>query len=367
MKTLYIHIPFCQKKCFYCSFVVSVGQQGKAGLYLDGLEKESKQYYGEKIRSVYIGGGTPTSMSQDELKRLFSIIYKNYHIEFNAEWTVEANPEGLESSKLKIFKDAGVNRISLGVQSLNNKYLRCLGRNHDAETAVAAYERIKKAGFDNINVDMMFAFPHQTIDELQKDVEAVMRLESDHLSLYTLTIEGQSRFYTRKIRLADDQYQAAQYELVCDLLTKAGYEQYEISNFAKPSKCSQHNLNYWQGGEYIGLGVGAHSHIQGERFWNTSRFNDYLSLMQEGDSAREGFEVLTPFEQMKEVVLFGLRMNRGVSIEQTEKRFGCFLSDEQKEKISQFIQNGFLVQEDGCLKTSSKGRLVLDELCARLV
>ena len=367
MKTLYIHIPFCKKKCFYCSFVVSVGQERRIDPYLDGLEKEAQQYCGEKIQSVYIGGGTPTFMGCDELKKLFDIIHKYFCVISGAEWTIESNPEGLHYSKLKLLKEEGVNRISLGVQSLDDKYLKYLGRNHDSSMTIAAFDRIKEIGFDSINMDLMFAFPGQTMSELRKDVEALMPLGSDHLSLYTLTVEEHSRFYARNIQLEDDQYQATQYLLVCDILKREGFEQYEVSNFAKPLKISQHNLNYWQGGQYIGLGVGAHSYIDGERFWNTSRLNDYMSSMRKGASAKEGSEVLTSFDQMKEVVLFGLRMNRGISVERIKERFGCFLNDEQKEKIDCFIGNGFLVQENGYLKASSKGLLVLDELCAQLV
>lgn len=367
MKTLYIHIPFCRKKCFYCSFVVSVGQERRIGSYLDSLEREARQYSREEIQSVYIGGGTPTLMSLDELKKLFSIVRKNFDVVSNAQWTIESNPEGLSSSKLKLLKEEGVDRISLGAQTLNDKYLKYLGRNHDSSMAIEAFERIKDIGFDNVNIDLMFAFPDQTMSELKKDVEAVIRLGSDHLSLYTLTVEEHSRFYTRNIQLEDSQYQAAQYLLVCGVLEAEGFHQYEISNFAKPSKISQHNLKYWQGGEYIGLGVGAHSYIDGERFWNTSRLNDYMAAMQKGSSAKEGSEILTVFDQMKEVVLFGLRMNRGISVERTKERFGCFLNDEQKEKIDRFIENGFLIEGDGYLKASPKGRLVLDELCAQLI
>ena len=367
MKTLYIHIPFCKKKCLYCSFAVSVGQEQRIGLYLQSLEKEARQYSSEEIQSVYIGGGTPTLMSHDELRQLFSLVRRNFNIISGAEWTIESNPEELPCSKLELLKEEGVNRISLGVQSLDDKYLRYLGRNHDSSMAIAAFDRIKKIGFDNISIDLMFAFPNQTMSELRADVEAVIQLESDHLSLYTLTVEENSWFYARNIQLEDDQYQSAQYMLVCEILEREGFNQYEVSNFAKPSKASQHNLNYWQGGQYIGLGVGAHSYIEGERFWNTSRLNDYILSLQKGHSAKEGAEVLSVFDQMKEVVLFGLRMNRGISIERTTERFGCFLNGEQKEKVDCFIENGFLIYEDGWLKVSSKGRLVLDELCAQLI
>jgi len=268
---------------------------------------------------------------------------------------------------LELLKEEGVNRISLGVQSFNDQYLKYLGRNHDSLTAIKTFHRIREKGFDNINVDLMFAFPNQTMDELKKDLNAIRRLGSDHLSLYTLTVDKYSRFYAQNIQLQDSHHQAQQYMLVCDTLGAAGFKQYEVSNFAKSMKASQHNLNYWQGRHYIGLGVGAHSYIGTKRFWNSSRLNDYMSRIQEGASAEEGFEELTPFDQMKEAVLFGLRMNQGADVRLAEKRFGCFLNEEQKKKIDAFIQGGFLIREKGCLKTTSQGRLVLDELCAQLV
>lgn len=367
MTTLYIHIPFCSQKCFYCSFVVSVGQAQRIDSYLDCLEMEAKRHERTEVQSVYIGGGTPTLMNNDQLRKLFDIISKYFRVSSGAEWTIESNPEGIEHSKLTLLKQKGITRISLGVQSLNDRYLKYLGRNHDASTAIKAFQLIRECGFGNVNVDLMFAFPDQTIAELKKDVDAVIQLNGDHLSLYTLTIEEPSRFFVQNIQLRDDHDQAQQYEMVCHMLDAAGFEQYEVSNFARVMKMSQHNLHYWKGGEYIGLGIGAHSYINAKRSWNVSRLKDYISRMKNNVSVEAGCETLTPFDQMKETVLFGLRMNAGVPVKQIEKRFGCFLSKEQQQKIDDFIQGGFLFFEEGFLKTSSKGRLVLDELCAQLI
>jgi len=367
MKTLYIHIPFCKRKCFYCSFVISVGQMHRADLYIDCLAAEARHYHGEDVQSVYIGGGTPTLLTTGQLKKLFNTIRKHFCVSSNAEWTVEANPEGLSCGKLKLLKEEGVNRISLGVQSLNDKYLKYLGRNHDAATAAKTFDKIRKTGFDNINVDLMFAFPGQTGNELKQDIDAVIRFESEHLSLYTLTVEKRSRFHAKNIQLQDDRCQARHYTMVCDMLSTAGFKQYEISNFAKPLRASKHNLNYWQGGHYIGLGIGAHSYIDRKRFWNISRINDYISRAQQGSSVEEASEELAPFDQMKEMILFRLRMNQGVNIKQTERRFSCFLGEEQKERINDLVEGGFLVRENGYLRASPKGRLVLDELCTQLI
>jgi len=367
MNSLYIHIPFCEQKCFYCSFVVSIGQEHRIDAYIDCLQSEAQHYQGKTIKSIYIGGGTPTLISERQLSKMFKIIHKNFKFSSDVEWTVEANPEELQYSKLKYLKNEGINRISLGIQSLNDNYLKYLGRNHDSSAAIHAFDQIRKAGFNNVNLDLMFSFPEQTMDELNADVTALTRLGSEHVSLYTLTIEKSSKFYVQNIQLQDDDDQAQQYQFVCDALGEKGFQQYEISNFSKPNMTSEHNLNYWLGGTYIGLGVGAHSHIRSKRSWNISKLSEYITRMQKGLSVEEGSEELTPYDKMKETVLFGLRMNRGVDIKQITERFGYFLDDKQRKKIDQFIEDGFLVEDNGTLKTSVQGRLVLDELCAQLV
>jgi oxygen-independent coproporphyrinogen-3 oxidase len=213
----------------------------------------------------------------------------------------------------------------------------------------------------------MFSFPNQTMDELKEDVNALTQFNSEHLSLYTLTIEKNSKFYAQNIQLQDDDDQVRKYTFVCDALKAKGFEQYEVSNFSKPAKASAHNLNYWLGNHYIGLGIGAHSHIGAKRSWNISKLTEYISRMEKGLSVEGGSEALTPYHKMKETVLFGLRMNRGVDISQITERFDCFLGDKELKKIDQFIEGGFLVKDNGVLKASADGRLVLDELCARLV
>jgi len=222
MSSLYIHIPFCERKCFYCSFVVSVGQRHRVDLYLDCLLKEALQYKGEAIQTVYLGGGTPTFLTNKQLQKMFDVIHKNFRLADDMECTVEANPEGLDIAKIKLLKKLGVNRISLGVQSLNNEYLKYLGRIHDREKAVDAFRIIREGGIDNINLDLMYTFPGQSLDELQEDVGAISELGSEHLSLYALTIEPNSRFYVRKEQLPNDQAQVDQYILVCKFLGKAG-------------------------------------------------------------------------------------------------------------------------------------------------
>ncbi len=366
MPSLYVHIPFCEKKCFYCSFVVAVGQSERSDAYLQAMARESQQYRHLRFSSIYIGGGTPSYLTDDQLQRLLGLVRENCTVTVGGEYTLEMNPESVQETKLRLMRKMGVNRISLGVQSLNDRYLRYLGRNHNRLKAYSAYQMIRDAGFTNVNCDLMFGFPQQTLGEIEEEVGQLTAFSSEHISLYMLTLEEHSRFYAQKIQLPDSDEQVHQYERVVRQLERARCYQYEISNFAKPGKESQHNLNYWRGGEYIGLGVGAHSYWQGRLFYNVSRLNTYMARVSRDGSAVEAGQSLDAHERLKQAFLIGLRMNQGVALEALEKAWDCSLASDEQKKITYFIQHDFLMRDDGYLKTTPKGRLVLDELCAQL-
>ncbi len=306
-------------------------------------------------------------MNNEQLEGMMCSIKENFKIAPDAEWTIEANPESLDLVKALSLKSSGITRLSLGIQSLNDRYLQYLGRNHDCRQALRAFHAGREAGFDNVNLDLMFSFPRQTVEEIERDVRAVMQMGSEHISLYMLHLEENSRFFVQGIVLADDDVQAGQYQLTTALLEQEGFAQYEISNFAKAGKESRHNLNYWQGGEYIGLGVGAHSYSNGRFSWNVSHFHTYLARIGTEGLALDGWEQLDIDEQLKQALLIGLRMNQGVVIKNLERRLGCVLKEEEKRKIDAFVQEGFLDFEEGRLKTTARGRLVLDEICARMI
>ena len=362
---LYIHIPLCGHKCPYCSFPVVVGQEHRQGAYLDAIEREAGAYEGREISSVYIGGGTPSVLREEDLRRLVAIITRKFSVHKN-EWTVELNPENVDVPKMKCLKSLGFNRVSFGAQSFNRKYLDLLGRRHKVEEGFSVFKMLRAAGFDNINVDMMFGFAGQTIEELDADMDAVLSLGSEHVSLYALTIEPRSAFGVRGEKVSDD-LQADLYRRVCARLNAAGFNQYEVSNFARPGFASRHNLNYWQGGEYIGLGMGAHAHLDGERAWNADTFPKYLQMMQEAGSAVVGREKLLPPQKMMEAFLFGLRMNAGVDMAQLEARFGSVFAQEKLDELENLIEAGFLMENDRCICATDKGRIVLDEISARLI
>ena len=254
-----------------------------------------------------------------------------------------------------------------GVQSLNDNYLKYLGRNHDAQRAISAYQTVKDAGFDNVSVDLMYSFPQQTIAELKTDIDRMCRLNSDHISIYTLTIEENSRFFAKQVSLDGQDILVEQHTLVEQCLKERGFYQYEVSNFAKKNKESIHNVNYWLCGNYIGLGVGAHSHRDGLRSWNVSKLNEYIKRFQDGLSAKAGQEELTQQARFMEAVLFGLRMNQGIDLGSIEKRFGCPMPQEKRELLDRWAIEGFVTRDKDRWKATDRGRLVLDDLSAKLI
>lgn len=363
---LYLHIPFCRKKCFYCSFVVAINQQHYEDEYARAVLTELSQSHERSFHSVYFGGGTPSRLGERTMRHVIEGIRASVSLDFGAEITVEMNPEDVSRARLQCYRDLGINRISLGVQSFQDEWLRLSGRCHDAQQATRAYEMIRAQGFDNVNVDLMYGFPGQTPAQIDRDFKELARWRCEHVSLYSLTVEPGSRFFVEGVALPASDDRAAQYLYVRQTLMDLGYRQYEVSNFCREGRMSQHNLNYWQGGNYTGLGVAAHSHEDGRRWWNVPRMRDYLAGIREGTAVCEGSETLSVAQRLSEALAFGLRMTDGVDLDALEQRL-TRLSDEQASCIRQLVRDGFLLR-DGChLKASVKGLLVLDEIAARLM
>ena len=363
--SLYVHIPFCAAKCPYCSFAVAVGRQARAEEYLAALTLERARE-GALLSSVYIGGGTPSCLARPMIDQLFWMIRRRFTMAPDAEVTFEMNPESVDAGKAAVLKDNGVTRISLGVQSLDDRTLSRLGRPHSADGARRALGLLRTAGFSNINADLIFGLPWQEERAALADIDAVMALGTEHLSLYALNVEEKSLFKVQGVT-ADEHAQAALYEEICRRAAAAGFAQYEISNFARPGFESRHNIHYWQGGEYVGLGMAAHSHIDGERFWNADTLPKYLEAVRAQGHARTGGETLLPAAKLMETFLFMLRMNRGADLHALEQRFGVEMSAGRKEILESFIEMGYLKEADMFVRATPRGRLVLDELCARLV
>jgi len=339
--------------------VIAVGQEHRREEYVNALINEMKNHEGRRIKTIYLGGGTPSMLDERHLDVLMTAIRKNFLFQNDIEITIEANPETINRAKARFIKAQGFNRVSLGVQSMNDRYLKFLGRGHDASQARDAYRILREAGFANINLDLMYAFPGETKEELREDVRAISFLGSEHLSLYALTIEPDSRFHAAGMTLDDDESQAEQYLLIPRILNEYGFKQYEVSNFSKHGFESIHNRNYWLGNPYIGLGVGAHGFTGRRRYWNTSNLQDYIQRTGSGEQTIGGFEDLTDDQLSMEKVLFGLRMNEGVPWDSVPSGKALL--------IQTWIKDGFLLLEKGNLKTTDQGRLVLDELSSRLI
>ncbi len=363
--SLYIHIPFCASKCPYCSFAVAAGQLKHEVEYCDALAREIAPK-GGRARTIYIGGGTPSCLSDDALMRLFAGLRARFDIEGGAEISLEMNPESVDRGKARLVKRLGVNRVSLGIQSLNDATLQALGRRHCTDDARRAYEVLRAEGFANINVDMIYGLPGQSRDGVLEDLGNLLALGSEHCSLYALNIEERSLFFARRLGV-DNDAQGELYDAVCCRMEEAGVKQYEVSNFARPGFESAHNINYWEGGDYAGLGMAAHSHMAGERYWNADTLPKYLELMRDKGSARTGGETLSSAERLAEAFCFGLRMNRGVDLGRLEQRFGLELPFEKKEVLESFIEMNLLEEHDDFIRATSRGRLLLDELAARII
>ena len=358
--SLYIHIPFCSRKCLFCSFVIAVGQEHRREEYVLALINEMKNSNGGNLKTIYFGGGTPSMLDENHFITLMNAIKNKFSFKNEIEMTIEANPETINPAKAKFLKSLGFNRISLGVQSMNDRHLKFLGRGHDSRMARGAYHVLRDAGFANINLDLMYAFPGETKEELENDVRAICELGSEHLSLYTLTIEPNSRFYATQMKLDDDEKLAEYYLTIARILNEYGFNQYEVSNFSKTFEFeSKHNKNYWLGSSYLGLGVGAHGFTGQRRHWNTSNLQDYIKKASNGEPAVDGFEDLTDHQLSMEKILFGLRMNEGIPWE--------LVPLTKRDQIQEWIKDGFLSFEDQRLKTTDRGRLILDELSVRLI
>ena len=335
---VYIHIPFCLKKCLYCDFY-SITDKSLITAYTDTLIEEIKSHKGEKTQTVYIGGGTPTSI-RDELLRIVDAVNETFILADDYEFTVEANPGVVDESLFKSLFRKGVNRISLGVQSFNDDELKSLGRIHNSDDAIKSIDMIKGAGFTNFSIDLMFAIPGQTIESLLSSLDWIKKLSPPHVSVYSLILEEGTPFYDMELQLPDEDTEREMYYLITDELKKCGLSRYEISNYAKPGFESRHNTGYWRDTEYIGLGAGAHSYKNNQRYENAS---DVCLYINGGGRKTEVIDI-DENERALELFMLGLRMTEGVEY-----------NGEFSERVNPLIEKGLLKTENGRLKLTDKG------------
>jgi oxygen-independent coproporphyrinogen-3 oxidase len=373
---LYIHVPFCVKKCHYCAFVSSTPLANELIEYPSLLIRELQHYApsARKISSIYFGGGTPSLLQPRQLARLLEEISAQTDISTDAEITLEANPGTIDQSTLKAFRDSGINRISLGIQSFDNSFLDSLGRIHTAEQSLLAFQDARKAGFENISIDLIHSLPGQSLKQWLTELQHAVRLCPEHISIYGLTVEEGTAFAqiypANSSELADDDLSADMFELADRLLTEAGFEHYEIANYARPGYRSQHNSGYWRRDGYLGLGVAAHSFFReghGVRFSNPTTLEDYRTAVTSGRPTRIDEQVLTQQDAMEEHLFLGLRLSDGVSLNAFEREFGRSLESVYGPVVADLSRLGLLSKNGNVLALTQRGMLLSNQVFARFL
>jgi len=371
MAGIYLHIPFCRQACHYCNFHFSTSLKLK-NEFVDALLKEiglqTNYLPAEPVHTIYFGGGTPSLLTIDELKAILHALHKNFSVDAGVEITLEANPDDLNADKLSAWKQAGVNRLSIGVQSFFEEDLRWMNRAHTAQQAISNLQ-LAKTYFDNITIDLIYGTPTLPDEKWQHNVQQAISLGISHLSCYALTVETGTalahmidKHKTTDVNTDD---QARQFLLLIDWMREAGYEHYEISNFALPGKRSRHNSSYWQGAAYLGLGPSAHSFNGESRQWNISNNALYIQSLNNNTVPFE-IEKLTDTQRLNEYIMTSLRTMEGLDVDYVAKNFGETVSNKLQQLSIQFIEAGKLQREKGRLQLTKEGKLFADGIAAAL-
>lgn len=366
---VYVHIPFCVQKCAYCDFLSAPATREKQQAYVEALKKEityeSSGYADYEIKTIFFGGGTPSILEAEDIKGILDCIRKHYRIDEDAEITLEMNPGTATRGKLTALKKAGINRLSIGLQSADNTELQMLGRIHTYEDFLKTYYDARETGFDNINIDLMSALPGQSIESWMQTLEKVMSLEPEHLSAYSLIIEEGTRLYDRLSDyppIPDEDEDRRMYQETKRVLAEHGYHRYEISNYARHGSECRHNTIYWQRGtehmaDYVGFGLGAASTVKNMRWKNTDDMKKYLSAFdgEKAQEIKEDIEKLSQNDCMEEFMFLGLRMMSGVSKTEFQKSFGQNMDDVYGAVIQKWIRQGMLVQQGDRIRLTDAG------------
>lgn len=366
-KAAYVHIPFCSHICYYCDFakVLMTGQPVEA--YIDELLKEYDSYDISSLKTLYIGGGTPSVLPADQLEKLLTHLTKTLDLEELEEFTVEANPSDLTDEVLAVLANSPVNRISLGVQSFDDKLLKKIGRTHTEAQVYSSIERLRAAGFENITIDLIYGLPNQTMEMVERDVQKFLELDLPHVALYSLILEDHTVFMNRqrrgRLRLPSDDRNADMYEYIIEMLTSKGYSHYEVSNFGKIGYESKHNMTYWDNAEYYGIGAGASGYLNGIRYKNHGPVHHYLRE----ENKRVNEEVLTRKQRIEEEMFLGLRKKNGVSIERFHKKFGQTLEEVYGTIIEELAFQKMLFEADGRIQMTEKGFELGNEVFERFL
>lgn len=342
--SIYVHIPFCVRKCLYCDFLSAPASDEVRARYVDRLireiREESTNYVNYKVKTIFFGGGTPSLLEPVQITGIMNSLRENYSLEKECEITIEVNPGTCSKERADAWRNAGVNRVSIGLQSLEDMELKALGRIHSANEFYETYEKLVKTGFNNINIDLMTAIPGQTMESCCKTLQAVTTLTPApvHISAYSLIIEEGTPFFENTPILPDEDTEREMYKITNDILSKSGYQRYEISNYAKPGFACRHNKVYWQRGNYVGFGIGAASLVENVRFLNGRDLKRYL----ENGPVKENKQELSLQEQMEEFMFLGLRMTQGVSEGKFRRLFGKAVDEVYPGIVDKHIKNGLL-------------------------
>lgn len=358
---IYIHIPFCIKKCEYCDFVSYCNKEKYVPQYINALKKEIKNNINKeyKITTIYIGGGTPSSIEENYIADIIETIKLNMNDENlkefkNVEITIEVNPGTVTEKKLETYKEIGINRLSIGLQETHDELLKSIGRIHTYEEFLKTYNLARKIGFNNINVDLMIALPNQTIQDIKENLEKIIKLNPEHISVYSLILEEGTPFYNKynenKIRLPDEELERNMYWYVKNTLENNGYIHYEISNFSKKGFESKHNMNCWNQEEYLGFGVAAHSYNNKIRYSNTNSIEEYIK-----GSNKIIHEKQTLEDMQKEYMLLGLRKIEGINIQKFKNKFAQNPIFIFKEQLSKLVDEELIIVDGNEIKLTNKG------------
>ena len=375
--TIYVHIPFCIQKCGYCDFNAYLYRHDAAQAYISALRREIEHTAAERpwmsyrVPSVYFGGGTPSTLAPANLTSLLRLIRDSFPVSADAEITLEADPGTIDLVGLEALRAGGFNRISIGVQAFDDGLLRRLDRLHSAADARCVLVWARRAGFMDLNLDLMFGLPGQSLPAWERSLHEAIAFAPTHISVYGLTIEERTPFYRRQQRgqlaLPDEEAQVAMFEHADQVLTAAGYLHYEISNYALPGWRSRHNLHYWQHGEYLGFGAGAHAYLHGYRRENERLPGRYIRAIAAGGSAAGVPELIDRTRRIHEGLMVGLRLREGIDLGAFARAYGIHLAAAYAEPIDELLESGHLQLSDGRLRLTDRGRLVTDAVLARLI
>lgn len=367
---IYIHIPFCVHKCNYCDFNSYAGMEDTIEAYFSALIREIRTFSRARrlnADTVYLGGGTPSCVDTKYIAAVLDEIFSDFNIKKKSEISMECNPGTVTGRELSALRGAGINRLSIGLQSTDDKMLAALGRIHSLRDFEDCFSAARGAGFDNISADLMYGLPNQTAEHWRRTLERAAAFGAEHLSCYSLKIEEGTPFYTMGVTVPDDDTVADMYAECVEFLGKCGYARYEISNFAKSGFESRHNLKYWRCDDFIGFGAGAYSCMNGSRFSNIRNVDGYIRSVNSKGNAVENTSALEKSDRMSEFVFLGLRCEKGIDVREFARRFGCDIFDVYREPLEKYIRLGFIERDDPTLRLSHDAFFVSNTILADFV